>query len=128
VHQRLDRIVVRPERREMGLIEVDQDHIGALTDLQRADLVAQPDGARGPYRRHPQRDALAKALADLGIGTAVHYPAPVPGQPLFGLDGGRWPQACRAAAEVLSLPCFAELTDGEVEQVAHAVRAACDRL
>jgi dTDP-4-amino-4,6-dideoxygalactose transaminase len=29
---------------------------------------------------------------------------------------------------VLSLPCFAELTDGEVDRVAAAVRQACERL
>jgi dTDP-4-amino-4,6-dideoxygalactose transaminase len=79
--------------------------------------------------RHPKREALARALADLGVGTAVHYPAPVPGQPLFGLaEERRWPGAWRAAAEVLALPCFAELTDAEVERVAEAVRTACDRL
>ena len=77
--------------------------------------------------RHPQRDALAKALADLGVGTAVHYPRPVPGQPLFGdEDERRFPEAWRASREVLSLPCFAELTDAEVEAVAGAVRRACE--
>jgi len=79
--------------------------------------------------RHPQRDALAKALADLGVGTMVHYPLPVPGQPLFGLDGEkRWPQAWRAAREVLSLPCYPEMTDAEIEGVATAVRTALDRV
>jgi dTDP-4-amino-4,6-dideoxygalactose transaminase len=29
---------------------------------------------------------------------------------------------------VLSLPCFAELSDDEVEQTAAAVRKACERL
>ena len=79
--------------------------------------------------RHPQRDALAKVLADLGVGTMVHYPLPVPGQPLFGLDGEkRWPQAWRAAREVLSLPCYPEMTDAEIEGVAAAVRTALDRV
>jgi dTDP-4-amino-4,6-dideoxygalactose transaminase len=78
--------------------------------------------------RHPQRDALAKTLADLGVGTAVHYPIPIPAQPMFGLDERRWPESARAAREVLALPCFAELTDGEVEEVARAVRRACERL
>ena len=78
--------------------------------------------------RHAQRDAFAKALADLGVGTAVHYPLAVPNQPLFGGDERRFPEAWRAAREVLSLPCFAELTDDEVEGVAVAVRQACDRL
>lgn len=79
--------------------------------------------------RHPQRDALAKALEDLGIGTAVHYPLPVPGQPLFGdKDERKYPEAWRAAREVLSLPCFPELTDAEADEVAKAVRTAVERL
>jgi dTDP-4-amino-4,6-dideoxygalactose transaminase len=79
--------------------------------------------------RHPQRDALARMLADLGVGTMVHYPLPVPGQPLFGLDGEkRWPQAWRAAREVLSLPCYPEMTDAEIDGVAAAVRTALDRV
>ncbi|MEK7714757.1 MAG: DegT/DnrJ/EryC1/StrS family aminotransferase, partial [candidate division NC10 bacterium] len=79
--------------------------------------------------RHAQRDALAKALADLGVGTAVHYPIPVPGQPMFGGGGERqFPEAWRASREVLSIPCWAELTDDEVETVAAAVRQACERV
>jgi dTDP-4-amino-4,6-dideoxygalactose transaminase len=79
--------------------------------------------------RHPQREALAKVLADLGIGTAVHYPLPIPGQPVFGGSGEReWPEAWRASREVLSLPCFAELRDDEVDAVAAAVREACERV
>ncbi|HEY3067975.1 MAG TPA: DegT/DnrJ/EryC1/StrS family aminotransferase [Methylomirabilota bacterium] len=82
--------------------------------------------------RHPQRDAFAKALADLGVGTAVHYPLPAPGQPLFAdrYPGSErtWPESWRAAREVLSLPCFAELSEREVTAVADAVRRACERL
>lgn len=79
--------------------------------------------------RHAQRDALAKALTDLGVGTAVHYPIPLPAQPLFGLaDERRWPEAWRAAREVLSLPCYPELTEAEVDEVARAVERACERL
>ncbi len=102
---------------------------GLLADLPLA-LPAERPGARHVYHlytvRHPQRDGLAKRLADLGVGTAVHYPLPVPAQPLFGhADERRWPEAWRAAREVLALPCFAELTDAEVEAVAAAVRRAC---
>ena len=82
--------------------------------------------------RHPQRDALAKTLADLGIGTAVHYPLPAPGQPVFAARypaaERTWPEAWRAARDVLSLPCFAELSESEVTAVADAVRRACERL
>jgi UDP-N-acetyl-3-dehydro-alpha-D-glucosamine 3-aminotranferase len=78
--------------------------------------------------RHPQRDALAKMLTDEGIGNAVYYPRSVPAQPVFGFDERRWPEAARATREVLSLPCFAELADEEIAQVAAAVRRACERL
>jgi dTDP-4-amino-4,6-dideoxygalactose transaminase len=96
-------------------------------------LPAEHPRARHIYHlftvRHPQRDALAKALADLGVGTAVHYPLPVPGQPLFGdRDETRFPEAWRASREVLSLPCFPELTDAEADEVAKAVRTALERL
>ncbi len=80
--------------------------------------------------RTPKRDALVGALADAGVGTAVHYPIPVPAQPLFAVpDVDRaFPHAARAAAEVLSLPCFPELLDEEVRTVADAVRAAIERI
>ena len=79
--------------------------------------------------RHAQRDALAKTLADLGVGSAVHYPLPVPGQPMFGGGGEReYPHAWQASREVLALPCFPELRDDEVTAVAAAVREACARV
>ncbi len=96
-------------------------------------LPVERPGARHVYHlftvRHAQRDALAKHLADAGVGTAVHYPRAVPDQPLFAADGERrWPEAYRAAREVLSLPCYPEMTDGEVEGVVEAVRRACEAL
>jgi len=82
--------------------------------------------------RFPQRDALAKALADLGVGTALHYPLPLPAQPLFRgmvLDTEQaFPRAWQASREVLSLPCFPELTAAEIEVVAEAIRQALERI
>jgi dTDP-4-amino-4,6-dideoxygalactose transaminase len=111
-----------------------------LAARYRAGLAGLPLGlpvehprARHVYHvftvRHPRRDALAKVLADLGVGTLVHYPRAVPEQPLFGLDArDAWPHAWRAAREVLSLPCYPELTDDEVDGVVAAVRTAVDRV
>ncbi|HEV8530056.1 MAG TPA: DegT/DnrJ/EryC1/StrS family aminotransferase [Methylomirabilota bacterium] len=80
--------------------------------------------------RTPKRDALAMALADSGIGTAVHYPIAIPDQPMFAVaDPDRtFAHATRASAEVLSLPCFPELTDAEVELIARVIRDALGRL
>jgi dTDP-4-amino-4,6-dideoxygalactose transaminase len=96
-------------------------------------LPAEDPRARHVYHvftvRHPRRDALATALAELGVGTMIHYPRSVPEQPVFGLDAERgWPQAWRAAREVLSLPCYPELSDVEADEVAKAVRTALERL
>jgi dTDP-4-amino-4,6-dideoxygalactose transaminase len=70
--------------------------------------------------RSERRAALAADLASVGIGTGVHYPLPDHQQPvLAGIDFGRaeltvTEQACR---EVLSLPCFPELRDEEIDHV-----------
>jgi dTDP-4-amino-4,6-dideoxygalactose transaminase len=76
--------------------------------------------------RTPHRDALAKHLGEAGIATARHYPLPIPGQPAFrtlGYDAATCPEALAASREVLSLPCFPELTDHEVDTVVTAIRS-----
>ena len=80
--------------------------------------------------RHPRRDALAKVLADLGVGTMVHYPLrrPRASRCSATTPSERWPQAWRAAREVLSLPCYPEMTDDEVDGVVAAVRTAVGRV
>jgi dTDP-4-amino-4,6-dideoxygalactose transaminase len=74
--------------------------------------------------RHPERDALVGRLAGLGVTAAVHYPVPDHRQPAFGARVGPTGavEAERACAEVISLPCFAHLTDDEVDRVCEAVR------
>src|SRR5262249_14440926 len=51
------------------------------------ELPVEAPQARHVYHlftmRHPQRDALAKLLADDGIATAGYYPRSVPDQPMF---------------------------------------------
>jgi len=111
-----------------------------VADRYRARLADLPVGlpverppARHVYHqfiiRTTERDAVARRLRDLGVGTATHYPVPLPGQPIFGLAGGErdsCANAWRASREVLSLPCFPELREQEVEAVADAVRRSLD--
>ena len=100
----------------------------------RVTLPVEQPWARAVYHlyvvRHPRRDALAAALRDRGIGTLVHYPIPLHLQPAFrGLGGGpgAFPVAEKAAAEVLSLPLYPELTDEQALAVASAVRELAAR-
>src|SRR5262249_60394225 len=71
-------------------------------------LPSEREPARHVYHlytiRHPRRDALARALAERGIGTAVHYPIPVPVQPMFGLPQRHGPDTAPAAPPVLPPP------------------------
>jgi dTDP-4-amino-4,6-dideoxygalactose transaminase len=114
--------------------EIARRYDAALSELPLIRPSAR-EHARHVYHhytiRTPSRDALAKALADLGVGTTTHYPLPIPGQPLFRdlrVSENDVRRAWQAAREVLSLPCFPELTDEEVETVAHAVRECMERI
>ena len=71
--------------------------------------------------RAEARDELREHMARRGVGTAVYYPLALHEQPCFrdlGARHGDFPQAERAATEVLSLPVYPELT---AEQHAHVV-------
>jgi dTDP-4-amino-4,6-dideoxygalactose transaminase len=75
--------------------------------------------------RSTRRDELQAFLKERGIGTLIHYPVPIHLQPAYHGrlgDAGWLPETERAAREILSLPIFPELTDGEVRQVAEAIR------
>lgn len=72
------------------------------------------------------RDLVRSRLADAGIQTEIHYPTPDYHQPcLQGIVDVVPLQASEAAARtVMTLPCFPEMTDTEVQTVIDA----CNRL
>ncbi|MSQ35712.1 MAG: hypothetical protein EXR63_01010 [Dehalococcoidia bacterium] len=118
------------ERRRSRAAQYDALLAGAGVETPRVQA-----GAEHVYHlyvvRHAQRDVLAAALAAEGVATGVHYPLPVHLQPPyreFGGGEGSLPETEAAAREVLSLPMYAELTDGHAEHVAGAVRAAVAEL
>ncbi len=99
-----------------------------LSDAARAGKLTLPvetPGKRHVYHQYvvrvPDRDLVRARLSEKGIATAVFYPVPLHLQDCFaglGYREGSFPQAEKAAREVLALPIFAEMTDGEVERVA----------
>jgi len=68
------------------------------------------------------RDALAQHLQAFGIATDVHYPTPDYRQPVHAQRFAQvlLPHTERLCAEVLTLPCFPELDDTEIERVIEA--------
>jgi dTDP-4-amino-4,6-dideoxygalactose transaminase len=104
------------------------------TLLAGLDEVARPrtlDGNEHVWHlyvvRVPDRDRVLKELQAAGIGAGIHYPVPIHLTEAFaglGYAEGAFPVAEHAARELLSLPLFAEITAGQQEQVALAVKSA----
>lgn len=74
-----------------------------------------------------KRDRLRATLQDQGISTMVYYPIPLHRQPVYqhlGYGPNALPLCDQAAAEVLALPMFPELSAQQQEQVVDALKAA----
>jgi dTDP-4-amino-4,6-dideoxygalactose transaminase len=74
--------------------------------------------------RVKDRAGLQSFLARQGVGTEIYYPLPFHLQPCFhylGYRSGDFPEAEKAAQEVLALPIFPELTRGQQEYVVEKV-------
>ncbi|MCX7806154.1 MAG: DegT/DnrJ/EryC1/StrS family aminotransferase [Planctomycetota bacterium] len=102
-----------------------------LFDSGRIRRVAAPHHCRHVYHlyvvRVPDRDRVFEELNAAGIRAGMHYPVPLHMQRAFaglGVPEGSLPVTERAAAEVLSLPLYPELTDAQAHRVARALRAA----
>jgi dTDP-4-amino-4,6-dideoxygalactose transaminase len=75
--------------------------------------------------RADRRDALLAHLKTRGIGHKVYYPLALHLQPCFahlGYRAGRLPATEAASAEVVSLPIYPELTNGQQDEVVEAIR------
>lgn len=74
------------------------------------------------------RDETVERLADLGIGTSVHF-IPLHLHPYWrdraGYTPEDFPVASREFGRVLSLPAFSAMTNREVDRVIEAVRTVC---
>jgi dTDP-4-amino-4,6-dideoxygalactose transaminase len=136
----------RLDELQAAILRVKLTRLGSDNARRRAIADRYDEGLRGldltTPRRDPRaqhvfhqyvvrsrcRDALRAALEAAGIGTNIHYPMPVHLQPAYqgrvatGPSGMRETEA--AAAEILSLPMYPQLTDGDVDRVLAAIATA----
>jgi dTDP-4-amino-4,6-dideoxygalactose transaminase len=122
---RLPRLSFQNLRRE-GLAARYRYKLGGVGDLR---FVRQAPAAHSVNHlfvvRTAQRWGLLQHLLKKGIPSLSHYPCTMPRQPFAveaALDQGPFPNADKAAAEVLSLPLWPSMTDDEQDEVIRAVK------
>jgi dTDP-4-amino-4,6-dideoxygalactose transaminase len=105
----------------------------ALRDVDSLVFPELVDGAEPVHHlyvvRAEDRDGLRKFLADHDISSGVHYPVSLHLQPAYrhlGYVRGDFPVAEQLADSIVSLPCYPEITDGDVAKVVGAVRSFYD--
>ncbi len=96
--------------------------------VQGVVLPRELAGARHVWHQYviraPRRDALREFLSARGIGSEIYYPVPLHQQEALkslGYAAGDFPEAERAAREVLALPIFPELREDEQQTVVAAI-------
>jgi dTDP-4-amino-4,6-dideoxygalactose transaminase len=128
---------------QAAVLRAKLKHLGAWTERRRAiaaryreglggvgaTLPVEAAGARHCYHqfaiRVSDRDGVQRRMAERGVATAVYYPVPLHRQPMYrdlGYRQGDFPEAERAAREVLCLPMYPELTEAQVDEVIEAVK------
>ncbi len=137
VNSRLDELQAAILRVKLGHLDAHnaaRQAIAGAYDTALPAHIAPP--ARRPGAGHvfhqyvvrvQNRSAVQAKLRDAGIGSGVHYPMPVHAQPAYRGRIALGPAGCRAseiaAAEVLSLPMYPELTEAEIAHICVGLRA-----
>jgi len=100
-----------------------------LKDVEEITLPQEMEGNSHTYHqftiRARNREELREYLRGEGIQTMIYYPLPLHLQPAFaylGYKEGDFPEAERAAREVISLPVHAQLKEEQIIRVANAIR------
>lgn len=144
-HHTLQGYNYRMDALQGAILRVKLPHLKSWNEARRQnaaryDELLAGDGIRTPhqmsYARHvyhiyavrtSTREIVQQALQIQGIQTGIHYPIPVHLQEAhadLGYRCGSFPCSEQAAAEVLSLPMFAELTPKQLQEVASAICGA----
>jgi dTDP-4-amino-4,6-dideoxygalactose transaminase len=136
----------RMDALQAAVLRVKLPHLSAWTEQRRANaatygelfaragiasrlrLPVEPSGRTHIYHQYvirvPNREALRAHLTTRGIGSEVYYPVPFHRQECFATIApppDEFPNAEAAAAEVLALPIFPELTRAQQEHVVASI-------
>ena len=78
-----------------------------------------------------KRDDLIQFLKDSGIICLIHYPTPIPYQPiykeLFNYKEGSFPKSEELSKQAMDLPMFPELKDNEIKYISEKIHEFFNR-
>jgi hypothetical protein len=137
VNSRLDEVQAAILRTKLTVLDAGNERRRAIAAAYDAALgggeilpPARRPGAEHVFHQYvlrcADRAAVQARLRAEGIGTGIHYPVPVHLQAAYKDRTPLGPAGCaeteRAAAEVLSLPMYPELTEAQVERICAGLR------
>lgn len=137
VNSRMDELQAAILRVRLTQFAADQAHRDAIaaqyTDRLRPLPIRLPpvSSRRSRHAHHlyvirtERRDDLRRHLEENGIGTGIHYPAPVHKQPAYAhLTGhivGGLPVTNNICRQILSLPMFPELEGHQIDRICETI-------
>jgi dTDP-4-amino-4,6-dideoxygalactose transaminase len=131
---------------QAAILKVKLPHLDEWIENRRSAAAAYNAGlppqltrpAEMPWAKHvyhlyvvrtPERDQLKEWLDSKEIGTGMHYPIPVHLQEAWRRYGGdeySLPVTEKITGEILSLPVYPELEEGEVDYICECVSEFCE--
>lgn len=106
--------------------EIIGHYVGAAAEVEGLDVLPADDESHAGHLAvalADDRPRVRRILTEKGIGTDVHYPVPDHHQPIAADPRPTLPVTERAASHVLSLPCFPEMRDDEIDHVCAIIRS-----
>ena len=114
-------------------VELRRQHAHSYNEALRKSAVILPgelENVRAVYHLYvvrvpnQRRDAMQASLHAQGINTGVHYPIALPylnAYRYLGHAPSDFPEACRAASQILSLPMYPELNHEQIRHIASCI-------
>ncbi|MEN6373614.1 MAG: DegT/DnrJ/EryC1/StrS family aminotransferase [Smithella sp.] len=107
-----------------------RDYSAGLSSIKDVIVPQEAEYAKHIYHiyalRVKDRDKFMAYLGEKGIASGIHYPIPLHLQKAYAFmqkGPGSFPVAEKCAAEYVSLPMFAELTDEQVAYIFEQIKA-----
>jgi dTDP-4-amino-4,6-dideoxygalactose transaminase len=143
---KLEGVNSRLDALQAAILGVKLKHLAAWSEARRTNAYAynrllegagvvtpyEIDGVKAVYHLYvirvpkEQRAKLQAHLQEKGISTGIHYPIALPNLKAYAYlnhTGADFPEATKASQEILSLPMYPELKDGDIQYISEAIKS-----